>query len=35
MPATDLLGAARDASPDLGAVERADASLLFADGFED
>jgi hypothetical protein len=35
MPATDLLGAGRDASPDLGAVELADASLLFADGFED
>lgn len=34
MPATDLLGATRDASPDLGAVELADAGLLFANGFE-
>jgi hypothetical protein len=34
MPASDLLGAARDAAPDLGAVEFVDPGILFRDGFE-
>ena len=34
MPLTDILGNSRDAAPDLGAVERANASLLFANSFE-
>ena len=34
MPATDILGNPRDATPDLGAVERANANILFANGFE-
>lgn len=35
MPATDLLGAPRDAAPDLGAVEVIDPGIVFRDGFED
>jgi hypothetical protein len=34
MPATDLLGAPRDGTPDLGAVEVVDPGIMFRDGFE-
>jgi hypothetical protein len=34
MPAEDLLGNARDARPDLGALERPDTQAVFRDGFE-
>jgi hypothetical protein len=34
MPATDILGNPRDATPDLGAVERGNPDVQFADGFE-
>ncbi len=35
MPADDILGNQRDATPDIGAYESPSLFLIFADGFED